>query len=99
MVMAPNGTLINQTNAKQMADSGIKRISVSLDGATKESHDNFRGVAGAFDGAIRGIQIAKEAGIDFQINTTITKANLDQILSSSYIPHSKDDYFNKLSAS
>ncbi|MBN1932176.1 MAG: heme b synthase [Desulfobacterales bacterium] len=79
MVMAPNGTLITETNAKQMAESGIKRISVSLDGATKESHDNFRGVEGAFDGAVRGIKIAKEAGIDFQINTTITKANLDEI--------------------
>jgi len=79
MVMAPNGTLITPSIAKQMADSGIKRISVSLDGATKESHDRFRGVDGAFEGALRGIRVAKEAGIEFQINTTITKTNLDQI--------------------
>lgn len=79
MVMAPNGTMITESNAKQMADAGIKRISISLDGAEKESHDGFRGVEGAFEGAIRGIQLAKEAGIEFQINTTITKTNLDQI--------------------
>ncbi|MFH1156276.1 MAG: heme b synthase [Pseudomonadota bacterium] len=79
MVMAPNGTKITAENAVLMRDSGIKRISISLDGATKESHDAFRGVAGAFDGAMNGIRHAKAAGLDFQINTTITKANLAQI--------------------
>ena len=79
MVMAPNGTLITETIVGQMADSGIQRISVSLDGSTAESHDRFRGVDGAFDGALRGIRLAREAGIEFQINTTITKTNIDQI--------------------
>ena len=79
MVMAPNGTLITSEIAEKMVASGIKRISISLDGATKESHDLFRGVEGAYDGALRGIQHAKAAGLEFQINTTITKTNLDQI--------------------
>jgi AdoMet-dependent heme synthase len=79
MVMAPNGTLITDKIADKLIDAGIKRISISLDGASKESHDKFRGVKGAFDGALRGIQHAKNAGIEFQINTTITKTNLDQI--------------------
>lgn len=79
MVMAPNGTLITDKIAAKLVESGIKRISISLDGASKESHDKFRGVKGAFDGALRGIQHAKNAGIEFQINTTITKTNLDQI--------------------
>ncbi|MEA1966660.1 MAG: heme b synthase [Thermodesulfobacteriota bacterium] len=79
MVMAPNGTLITKENAAKMKDSGIKRISISLDGSTKESHDNFRGFNGAYDGAMNGITMAKKAGLDFQINTTITKTNLDEI--------------------
>lgn len=79
MVMAPNGTLITEKIAERLVDSGIKRISISLDGASKESHDKFRGVKGAFDGALSGIRHAKNAGIEFQINTTITKTNLDQI--------------------
>lgn len=79
MVMAPNGTLITENTAKKMAESGIKRISISLDAADKETHDSFRGVEGAFEGALRGIQFAKNAGIEFQINTTISKRNLDQI--------------------
>ena len=79
MVMAPNGTLINDENVQKMKASGIKRISISLDGATRERHDAFRGVVGAFDGALNGIQLAKNAGLEFQINTTITKTNLEEI--------------------
>lgn len=79
MVMAPNGTLITAAVAQKMAASGIRRISASLDGATREYHDQFRGVAGAFDAALQGIEHVKAAGIEFQINTTITQANLDQI--------------------
>ncbi|MDJ0912925.1 MAG: heme b synthase [Desulfobacterales bacterium] len=79
MVMAPNGTLINAEMAQKLAGAGIKRISISLDGATPESHDEFRCVQGAFEGAIQGITHAKEAGIEFQINTTITKTNLKEI--------------------
>jgi heme b synthase len=79
MVMAPNGTLITEAVAREMAASGIQRISISLDGATQESHDRFRQVDGAFDGALRGIEWAKEAGVDFQINTTITQQNLGEL--------------------
>lgn len=79
MVMAPNGTLITPQSAEKMAAAGIRRISASIDGATKDFHDKFRGVAGAFDAAIQGIEYVKAAGIEFQINTTITKTNLDQI--------------------
>lgn len=79
MVMAPNGTLITRANALKMRESGIQRISISLDGATRESHDRFRGVDGAYDGALNGIALAREAGIDFQINTVITQTNLHEI--------------------
>jgi len=79
MVMAPNGTLITETTARQMADAGIQRISISIDGATPEAHDDFRGVPGAYEGAISGAQLAREAGVAFQINTTITNQNLHAI--------------------
>ena len=79
MVMAPNGTLLTANIAKKLVESGIQRISISIDGATSRSHDRFRGVNGAFDRALRGIQFAKDAGLEFQINTTISKTNLDEI--------------------
>ncbi len=79
MVMAPNGTLITEERVRRMIDSGIKRISISLDGDTPESHDSFRQVKGAFEGALNGIRIARSAGLEFQINTTVTRHNVHLI--------------------
>jgi len=76
MVMATNGTLLTEEIAIKMKESGIQRISVSLDGPSPETHDSFRQVNGAFEKSIHGIDIAKKVGLPFQINTTITKGNL-----------------------
>ena len=79
MVMSPCGKLLSEKKARQLMDAGIKRISISIDGATAESHDDFRRVPGAFADAVKGIEEAKKAGLEFQINTTITKHNIDEI--------------------
>jgi heme b synthase len=67
LVMAVNGTLVDEETARNMQDSGIQRMSVSIDGATAETHDRFRQVPGAFEGALRGI------------NTTITRHNSTEL--------------------
>jgi len=79
MVMATNGTLVDEASIQKMIDSGIQRMSVSIDGANAASHDNFRRVPGAFDASLKALEIAKKAGLEYQINTTITKINLDEI--------------------
>lgn len=78
MVMATNGTLITEDVARNMKSSGIQRVSISLDGADAEQHDRFRNVEGAFEGALRGIDLLKREGIEFQINTTVTRHNVKQ---------------------
>ena len=75
-VMSPNGTLITPETAQKMKESGVQRCSISIDGPSADFHDDFRGVKGAFDMSMRGIQYLKDAGIDFQINTTVTRQNL-----------------------
>jgi len=79
VVMAPCGALLDDASIAKILQSGIRHISISLDGATADGHDAFRGVEGAFAGSIRGIEAAKRAGLDFQINTTITQHNLHEI--------------------
>jgi radical SAM protein with 4Fe4S-binding SPASM domain len=76
MVMAVNGTLLTPDIARRLKDAGIQRLSISLDGATAARHDDLRAVAGAFEGALQGIAACKEAGLPFQVNTTITRENL-----------------------
>jgi len=79
MVLATNGTLVTEVIAGKMIEAGIQRVSISIDGMDSQSHDSFRNVPGAFTGALAGIEAMKKAGLEFQINTTITKANLHQL--------------------
>ena len=78
-VMSPNGTLVTPEVARKMKDVGIPRISISIDFPTAEQHDQFRGVPGAFDGAVRGVKTAIAAGVQVQINSTITKLNVEYL--------------------
>ncbi|MBD5539353.1 MAG: heme b synthase [Desulfovibrio sp.] len=73
---APNGTLITPENAARLREAGVSRCSISIDGADAASHDAFRGVPGAFEASLRGIEYLKAAGLPFQINTTVTRGNL-----------------------
>ncbi len=79
MVMATNGTLMSSGIVEEMKSSGIKRVSISLDGPNASDHDEFRKVSGAFERAVTGIELLKAGGMEFQINTTLTKHNVHQI--------------------
>jgi heme b synthase len=77
--LATNGTLIDAEIAGRIRDAGIQRVSVSIDGADTATHDGFRGIPGSFERALEGIARLNAVGVDFQINTTITRRNEHQI--------------------
>jgi radical SAM protein with 4Fe4S-binding SPASM domain len=79
MALATNGTVIDDAQARQIHDSGIARVSVSLDGATADVHDKMRQIPGAFDRAIEGIRHLREHQVPFQVNVTLTKQNARQL--------------------
>jgi heme b synthase len=79
MVMATNGTLLTSRIIDRIMGSGIKRLSISIDGADERQHDQFRKVPGAFKAALEGIRLLREAGVEFQINTTVTRHNVDDL--------------------
>ena len=76
VALATNGTLIDDKAASEVKKSGIERVSVSLDGSNPKVHDKIRGVEGAFERAILGVENLKSHGVEVQINTTVTKQNL-----------------------
>jgi len=78
-VAATNGTLLDVSAARCLLDAGVQRISVSIDGRDAASHDALRAVPGAFEGALRGIEAARQAGLPFQLNTTVTTQNAEQL--------------------
>jgi radical SAM protein with 4Fe4S-binding SPASM domain len=52
---------------------------MSLDGKNKGSHDSFRGVEGSFDSVMKAAAILRSVGLPFQINTTVTRLNVEDL--------------------
>jgi radical SAM protein with 4Fe4S-binding SPASM domain len=77
--LATNGTLINPTIAKQIRESGLARVAVSLDGATSDVHNLLRKSEGSFEKALEGIEHLRGEEVPFQINITLTKHNAHQL--------------------
>ena len=75
VVMGSNGTLLTPEMAARLKEVPLSRIAISLDFPVPQLQDDFRGQAGAFTAAIAGIANACRAGIEVQINSTITKLN------------------------
>jgi len=83
VALATNGTLVDNETAGRIADSGIARVGISIDGATAKTHDALRGLPGSFDAAISGFDALKRAGVSVQVNATLTRYNdteLDDLL-------------------
>jgi len=79
VALATNGTLVTKHVARTIVDSGVKRVSISLDGADALTHDSFRGIPGAFDAAVYGLRNLKALGMSVQINMTIARHNARQL--------------------
>lgn len=79
VALATNGTLVDRQVAARIRESGIRRVSVSFDGATPEVHDGFRGIPGSHEQALNGVRFLQEEGIPVQFNTTITRHNAHQM--------------------
>ncbi len=79
MCLATNGTLVDDKTCTKIKESGIRIVSLSLDGSEEKVHDNFRGQAGAFDGSIRAARLFRTHGIEFIINSSFTKRNQEEI--------------------
>jgi radical SAM protein with 4Fe4S-binding SPASM domain len=79
VALATNGTLVTREVARMIVDSGVRRVSISLDGADALTHDTFRGIPGAFDAAVQGLRNLKALGMSVQINMTIARHNARQL--------------------
>ncbi|MFP4158462.1 MAG: 12,18-didecarboxysiroheme deacetylase [Desulfobacterales bacterium] len=77
-VISTNGTLIDSKTAKVLKDIGLSYVGISLDGNQK-INDRFRGVDGAFDMAMKGIENCKAAGIKVGLRFTINRFNADEV--------------------
>lgn len=80
IAVSPSGTpLLNRANLARLKDAGAKAISLSIDGSTPEIHDAFRRVDGSFQMTVDGWKAALDVGLRLQLNTTVTRYNLNDL--------------------
>ncbi|MFV2065449.1 MAG: TIGR04053 family radical SAM/SPASM domain-containing protein [Pirellulales bacterium] len=80
VALTPSATPLATLDAFEEAKrAGIRRLGISLDGADAQTHDSFRGWEGSFDRTLEMLANARQLELPVQINTTITRRNVDQI--------------------
>jgi len=80
VAMSPSATpRFVKADLRQFREAGLKRISLSIDGAKRETHDAFRGVPGTWDRTLECVSAAHEAQLEIQINTTFTRQNIGEL--------------------
>lgn len=76
--ISTNGTLLDKDICQSLKKINLGYVGVSLDGIGS-NHDKFRGVNGAFDGALRGIRNCIEVGQKVGLRFTINKNNYKEL--------------------
>lgn len=79
MCMATNGTMLSDEHCQRIKQSGIRIVSLSLDGATAAVHDDFRQHPGAYEAILKGIELLRRYDIEFLINSSFTRRNQSDI--------------------
>jgi AdoMet-dependent heme synthase len=77
--LGSNGYLIDDAVAKKLKAAGIATVSISIDSSIPAQHDEFRGVAGAWEKSVNACKALRQNGILVQVNTTLTHDNYNQI--------------------
>ncbi|GAB3412822.1 radical SAM protein [Haloparvum alkalitolerans] len=71
MTITPSGTRsLTPERVRDLADAGVRRMALSLDGASATTHDAFRGEE-SFEDTLDAAAAAREAGLPLQVNTTV----------------------------
>ncbi len=76
--LSTNGTLITRETARRIKDIGVGYVGISLDGL-KDVNDKFRGVDGAYEKAMQGIENCVAVGQRVGLRFTINRHNLQEL--------------------
>ena len=77
-IVFTNGTLITKKTVQKFKELGILSVATSIDGATPETNDSFRGVPGSFKKTVKAIEMLKEAEIPVRVNICLHKGILGE---------------------
>ena len=72
--LSSNGTLITEQNIDQIKAIGYDYVGISIDGM-EQTHDEFRRQKGAFQQALHGVRLCRDAGVKVGLRFTLTSEN------------------------
>ncbi|BBB92743.1 MAG TPA: putative heme d1 biosynthesis radical SAM protein NirJ2 [Methylomusa anaerophila] len=78
-VIGTNGIMITEEVAAKLKSAGVMTVGISVDSGNPEKHDWFRGYKGAWEQTMAGIAACRQAGLPFQIHTTVLNWNEHEI--------------------
>lgn len=70
---------VDRATVRSLEEAGTRRMALSLDGASAEAHDAFRGEPGSHDAALEAAAHAREVGLPLQVNTTVTASTRGEL--------------------
>ena len=76
--LSTNGTLIDRSTARRIKDIGVGYVGISLDGLS-DVNDKFRGVEGAYEKAMHGIENCVAVGQRVGLRFTINRHNYEEL--------------------
>ncbi len=79
VVLGTNGTLLTRERARLLQAAGVAGAGISLDSLRREEHDRFRGVPGAWEGAVRGLRACVAEGLPVLLQTTVLPWNCHEL--------------------
>lgn len=79
VVLGTNGTLLTEETVLRLKEKGVKGVGLSIDSLDPLSHDTFRGLNGAWESTVKGIEYLNKHGIEFQLQLSVTKGNYEEV--------------------
>jgi len=76
--LSTNGTLINESNIGSITEVGFDYLGISIDGI-RETHDEFRRKAGAYEESMHGLRLCRDQGIKVGLRFTMTQDNAEEL--------------------
>lgn len=78
-VLGTNGTIITAQLAAELRQAGLMMAGISVDSREKANHDWFRQSEGAWEQTMAGIEACRQAGLAFQLHTTVMNWNEEEV--------------------
>ncbi|MCD6278468.1 MAG: radical SAM protein [Desulfurococcales archaeon] len=65
--------------AEKAKKAGLRYVEVSIDSADPKKHDEFRGIVGCWEKAVKGLKNAAKLGLSTGMAVTLTRMNVDEV--------------------